>query len=905
MAKTFDYLTLDPGTEYLRFAYVDDHGHPEPIIVTNNGGDRQFSTMIAMKRPPLFQKKAYFSDVRLIVADAFRAEQKYVDGISFYAKRKNDSYEIPSIGKQVGNDMRGHEQVEVMQMILKNTSSMINDQLKNKRIYICVPDACSISHRRKLRKALELVSESYQEGRNKKVEANSIVFIQQSAAVAQMAFHWIGRNVSVTNGSGLEIPPRRIIVAISFGAGHFSAGAYEQRSYERCGIVRLCGSGDNQLGGEDLNLKLGEWCMNHKDIQPYAEELKKNKRLLKFYRKTMETVKTDLSELEQTLADIEVEENNVKSVEISRKNFEKACEEIFERIKKHLYNISDYLKENELHCTHVIYAGGSTRVIQFRKIVKELFEKPQIIESINPDECQVLGTGLKAGIKDGIHGLAYAECRDTAMDDHYIEIMRTTGKKVKLYLTKKGESVQNLPERWIKTIDGSEGVPYPGDDNKNLEKKAKELKWIPDVESDVRLMIQDYPKDACDRKVTDNEEKVNAIVPTGPQGDANSHFDTQINTQDYPIKGILQQGLHQGSHQPYQEKNDLETQYQVNHSSNPTYSLHQSENNVLGIDLGTTKIVCATCKIGDFKPEILTFNNGSRTLSSFVEFDKYRNCTSYGDQALSNLERNPGYILYEEFGERQRLKITQEKFKEWTMGLTDTITHICQRALKNIRMSSFDKVLFIGGASRMKIIKDLVREIIPCQVHDEQDEVIAIGAAIRAAQLKDPAHKNEKHFIEILPIGVGIGLAKNQYSIMVNRGTHFPTKIEKQYSTSINNQEVVHIAVYEGERLLADRNRKLGEVYLKGLPRGPAREVHIDVTFEFDQNGILTVHAKSKNGREMRFTIDYKALRKEGEPIEDLLRQIQSYRIDSDGQQIIDNAKHKLLENIEYIRHRI
>jgi len=269
-------------------------------------------------------------------------------------------------------------------------------------------------------------------------------------------------------------------------------------------------------------------------------------------------------------------------------------------------------------------------------------------------------------------------------------------------------------------------------------------------------------------------------------------------------------------------------------------------------------------------------------------------------------------LSLDDFGGKGEIEIDQAKFRSLARGLMNSITHVCKRALETSKIdhSEIDKVLLIGGASRMKIIKDHVKIIFINQLHDEKggvspDEAVAIGAAIRAAQLKDPVHKNEKHFVEILPIGVGIGLVENQYSIMVNRGTHFPTIVEKVYYTSKNNQEVAHIVIYEGERILADRNRKLGEVYLDKLPPGPAGEVHINVIFEFDQNGILTVHAYSASGSNVSFTINYKEKRDEGEPIEDLIRQIESSRVDDEGKQIIANARAKLLQNIEGIRYNI
>ena len=265
----------------------------------------------------------------------------------------------------------------------------------------------------------------------------------------------------------------------------------------------------------------------------------------------------------------------------------------------------------------------------------------------------------------------------------------------------------------------------------------------------------------------------------------------------------------------------------------------------------------------------------------------------------------------EEFDGTGKVEISQNKFKDLTKRLMDNIARICERAMNSAGMNSsdIDKVLLIGGASKMKIIKDFIKELFPKEIYDEgegnRDEAIAVGAAIKAAQLKDPIHKNSNSFINVLPIGVGIGLVENRYSIVVNRGTPLPTKVKKRYFTSKNNQETVDIVIYEGERLLADKNRKLGEIHIDGLPPGPAGAVYAEVIFEFDQNGILTVHAKGQNGEQKSFKINYGEKRDKGEAIEDLIRQFESCRVDDKGKQTIADARAKLLQNIEYIRDKI
>ncbi|KAE9551326.1 hypothetical protein FO519_005477 [Halicephalobus sp. NKZ332] len=351
-----------------------------------------------------------------------------------------------------------------------------------------------------------------------------------------------------------------------------------------------------------------------------------------------------------------------------------------------------------------------------------------------------------------------------------------------------------------------------------------------------------------------------------------------------------------------------------NLASKPVTLLYKPETDVLGIDLGTTNTVCAVHKANDTKSEVLTFQDGKRIMPSCVEFSGSGNAESSGAQASSKRKTKAGYILYDAKrmigqGYSDKLKCHEPywAFKQRISAINfDDPNNLKQRArlmekceeIKTNLSQSEKEILGLedfGEEGEIEINQHIFRNLAKGLTN----------GITRICKKAVETHKNEKHFIEILPIGVGIGLVENQYSIMVSRGTHFPTKIEKRYFTSRNNQEVVHIVVYEGERLLADRNRKLGEVYLEGLPPGPAGEVHIDVTFEFDQNGILTVHAKSRNGKSVSFTINYKEKREQGETIEDLFRQLESSRVDDEGKQLVATARAKLFQNIEAIKYKI
>ncbi|KAE9554043.1 hypothetical protein FO519_002739 [Halicephalobus sp. NKZ332] len=306
-----------------------------------------------------------------------------------------------------------------------------------------------------------------------------------------------------------------------------------------------------------------------------------------------------------------------------------------------------------------------------------------------------------------------------------------------------------------------------------------------------------------------------------------------------------------------------------NLASKPVTLLYKPETDVLGIDLGTTNTVCAVHRAKGTKSEVLDFEDGRRIMPSCVEFNSSGNCESSGSQAAGKQKLKAGYVLYD--------------------------------AKRMIGQGYSDKLKLHSAywAFEVKPDKDGRPQRISAINFDDPNNLK------QRARLMEKYHKDAKTFTDALPIGVGIGLVNNEYSIVVHAGTYFPNKVKKRYFTSRNDQDIAHIIIYEGERLLADTNRKLGEIHLDGLPPGPAGNVYVEVTFEFDQNGILTVYAKSQNGREMSFTIDYKALKKEGEPIEDLIRQLESCRVDHEGMQIIDNARNKVLQNVGYIRKKV
>uniref|UniRef100_A0A914Q4Z0 Heat shock protein 70 n=1 Tax=Panagrolaimus davidi TaxID=227884 RepID=A0A914Q4Z0_9BILA len=258
-------------------------------------------------------------------------------------------------------------------------------------------------------------------------------------------------------------------------------------------------------------------------------------------------------------------------------------------------------------------------------------------------------------------------------------------------------------------------------------------------------------------------------------------------------------------------------------------------------------------------------------------------------------------------------EITRAEFEKLAFQLKGFLRDACLEAMKRANLTSdeFANVLLIGGSSRMPMVSQLLNELFP-QSFDSifyqskglnPDEAVAYGAAIRAAQLLDPNHRDYKPIENLLPIGIGIGLIENQYSLMIPGGTKYPTKKKKRYFTTENNQQSASIIVYEGERILASENREILSFVVPNLPPGLAGDVYVDVTFVLDNNGLLTATGKSPTST-AEGSVDYRQVRQAGKPIEQLLLELTLNAENDEQKKILINARVELRKNVENIRNR-
>jgi len=151
----------------------------------------------------------------------------------------------------------------------------------------------------------------------------------------------------------------------------------------------------------------------------------------------------------------------------------------------------------------------------------------------------------------------------------------------------------------------------------------------------------------------------------------------------------------------------------------------------------------------------------------------------------------------------------------------------------------------VGGMTRMPRVQQLVKEIFGKEGHKgvNPDEVVAIGAAIQGAQLLLGAAADIQ-LLDVTPLTLGIKTLGGVLTPMITRNTTIPARKSETYTTAADNQPSVEVEVYQGERPMADDNKKIGSFHLDGIQPAPARVPKIEVTFELDANGVLSVLAK-------------------------------------------------------------
>jgi len=202
--------------------------------------------------------------------------------------------------------------------------------------------------------------------------------------------------------------------------------------------------------------------------------------------------------------------------------------------------------------------------------------------------------------------------------------------------------------------------------------------------------------------------------------------------------------------------------------------------------------------------------------------------------------------------------ITRSDLEKLVGGLIDRTLEPCKKAMQDAGVSKddIDEVILVGGMTRMPKVREVVEKFFGSKPHTgvNPDEVVAMGAAIQAGVLQGDV--KDVLLLDVTPLSLGIETLGGVFTRMIDRNTTIPTKKTQTYSTAEDNQNAVTIKVFQGEREMAADNKLLGNFDLVGIPPAPRGVPQIEVTFDIDANGIVSVSAKDKGtGKEQTIKI--------------------------------------------------
>jgi molecular chaperone DnaK len=308
------------------------------------------------------------------------------------------------------------------------------------------------------------------------------------------------------------------------------------------------------------------------------------------------------------------------------------------------------------------------------------------------------------------------------------------------------------------------------------------------------------------------------------------------------------------------------------------YGMDKKTNQVIAVyDFGGGTFDISILEVGDNVVEVISTNgdthlggdNIDHTIIDFLkaEFKKDTGLDISGDNmvlqrlkeaaekakielsAAMETDINLPFLTADATGPKHmNIKISRAKLESLVGGMVERTFEPCRRALADAgkRASDIDEIVLVGGSTRMPLVHQKVKEFFGREPHKgvNPDEVVAIGASVQGGVLAGEV--NDILLLDVTPLSLGIETLGGVMTRLITRNTTIPVKKQEIFSTAADNQTSVEIHVLQGEREMASDNRTLGRFHLDGIPPSPRGVPQVEVTFDIDANGILSVKASDK-----------------------------------------------------------
>ena len=214
------------------------------------------------------------------------------------------------------------------------------------------------------------------------------------------------------------------------------------------------------------------------------------------------------------------------------------------------------------------------------------------------------------------------------------------------------------------------------------------------------------------------------------------------------------------------------------------------------------------------------------------------------------------------------MKLSRAKLEQMMSPLIERSMEPVKKALQDAKKTAKDiaEVVLVGGSTRIPLVKETVKKFFGKDPHQgvNPDEVVAIGAAVQAGVLSGDV--KDMVLLDVTPLSLGVETLGGVMTFMIPRNTTIPTQKKEIFSTATDNQPSVEVVVLQGERTEARYNRKLGNFHLDGIMPAPRGVPKVEVAFDIDANGILSVHAKDMaTGKDQKITVTSNSGLNEGE----------------------------------------